>query len=1257
MSARKTVAERLAELVPGVYHARDADDTDRPLQRLLAVLAEPLEELDEAIEQLEDDRFAERAHAEALPLIAELIGARLLDSDPRTNRGVVARSLHWRRRKGTLPTLEEVLAVTSGWSAEVDEAFRSLLLHQDLAHLVPWRGRSAVLWDPIALSDPLTRRAPEAELPRGELPSRTASLARRDDEDVDEALRRLGATDAGRHAASPRTIDLAGWARPEIAVIRTSRFEPLERDEVDLGELHRTSHVDGLRDFVGAWLDPLRRRLPLAWRQPHEDPAQLGGLTDRHEPLPDCGEDPGLRTSDVLLTPTALAADGDAAEEAGAFRLRVDGALAIGDADAEAVGQDIDFEAMGPFAALCFSDHAVPGPEERWRLELLAREATGSSQEVAAEIELARDELGELTIHEAGSLGGGGGLEVAFRLRRLSTPGAHRRLTHGAWLTVELSRPTGSPLSAVAALNDGGDRGVARLARSPGGDVVIDRWWKGETEWTRLVLDLSGLAVGPALTGHRDGPLHSAVAVRGELWLVGPCEDDSGVGAWRVEGILAGSPVITRVDSGNGPGLRLSPALARRGQRIYVHGGEDADGPVSGLWSLPLETSGSPGGAWQRHLVRNRQRRAGGRLLNLGGELVLLGGAETLGVLSTEVLSVDLGETRPSWRSLPSLPLDTTEGLAAQDPDLEGWARPGVLEARRSGDGIEVLAWADRTAPQAFRWDPLERFWRASAPERQDSPNPPAEGEALWLGPQLWILGPPPLPPCQVRAVVGGRGVVAALPALDIVGDDDDDALTFTVDSQGSGHRVFAADEEERGSGRLGAGRDAPTGQRLDARPRLCAPGRLSFSPLRLRQRSLGPWDQPLALEQEAVVALDPRLGRVLLPGVLARGARLHASFRLGRGAGLGPGLAAARLEVHETWLEPDLDEPDVPLHLDDERPLGPLAPSRLVDPARVGVDAGSVASLEAAFDPDEDEQVVGIPGSPRLPPASLILDRGQRLEILSTDPGGAPHLAEEDGVSLLLHAGLGGPADDELPAPELFAADLATAGAVELAWQEGRVDLRWCELASPGRVGLRVLGGGHQSPLVRRTLPEVRVQVRLVGCLVGSVSLPPWAELLAAGCTFDAGDREAVAIEAAGARVRLRHCTVRGRTRAGRLEASSSAFAGKVEVDLRHEGFLRFSVLPEGGRAPHAYRTLRHSLSLASVQPTEPTYLVLDDNNGPAVLAAGEGGRVPGAHGQRTRQLRELHARTADHLPLGLVPWHEDRTAADLTRMRRRTP
>ena len=96
------LARRLASLLPGIYLSRNdavvryesqdagATQLHRPLLPLLEVLAAPLQELERAIVQLEDDHFVERCSLDALAHLAELVGARLVNETRAANRGIVA---------------------------------------------------------------------------------------------------------------------------------------------------------------------------------------------------------------------------------------------------------------------------------------------------------------------------------------------------------------------------------------------------------------------------------------------------------------------------------------------------------------------------------------------------------------------------------------------------------------------------------------------------------------------------------------------------------------------------------------------------------------------------------------------------------------------------------------------------------------------------------------------------------------------------------------------------------------------------------------------------------------------------------------------------------------------------------------------------------------------------------------------------------------------------------------------------------------
>jgi hypothetical protein len=296
--------------------------------------------------------------------------------------------------------------------------------------------------------------------------------------------------------------------------------------------------------------------------------------------------------------------------------------------------------------------------------------------------------------------------------------------------------------------------------------------------------------------------------------------------------------------------------------------------------------------------------------------------------------------------------------------------------------------------------------------------------------------------------------------------------------------------------------------------------------------------------------------------------------------------------------------------------------------------------------------------GSPRLPAQTLAARQAGSVTVWPADTGGTPYVLADDGISLALHEATGGPLDpDDDPGlgPSWSFTGLSTAGALDLAVAAGELTLNWCTLGEPGEVAVRVAGAGHTSPLLRRTLPPSTVRVRLVGCRLGRVQLPPWARLEAERCTVDAGANGEVAIAAAGADVRLTHCTVRGQVHAGRLAASSCVLLGPVTCDRPDRGWIRHSVAAGGGRPPSLYRSQVHRASLESVDPMHPLHLALAPNNPAAVLATGEGGRTPGAHPGLAARLREVTERADDFLPLSLVPHHVDAAAADLSRMGRR--
>jgi len=134
------VTERLYELLPRFVRARDVD-AGEPLRALLAVITEQLDLVQGDIEQLYDNWFIETCQDWAVPYLGDLVGYRLLGGyqEALSARGTataeavarlaarlaprrdVADTVGNRRRKGTLPLLEEAAASVAEWPARAVE--------------------------------------------------------------------------------------------------------------------------------------------------------------------------------------------------------------------------------------------------------------------------------------------------------------------------------------------------------------------------------------------------------------------------------------------------------------------------------------------------------------------------------------------------------------------------------------------------------------------------------------------------------------------------------------------------------------------------------------------------------------------------------------------------------------------------------------------------------------------------------------------------------------------------------------------------------------------------------------------------------------------------------------------------------------------------------------------------------------------------------------------------------------------------------
>lgn len=131
----------LEALLPAALRAQD-ERLGRPLGDLLRLLAGPLAHLDEDLAQLYDDLFIETCAEWVVPYLGDLVAHRpLRGSVPRlaSPRADVARTIAYRRRKGTVGVLEQLARDVSGFPARAIESWQGLSITQHLLNLRPSR--------------------------------------------------------------------------------------------------------------------------------------------------------------------------------------------------------------------------------------------------------------------------------------------------------------------------------------------------------------------------------------------------------------------------------------------------------------------------------------------------------------------------------------------------------------------------------------------------------------------------------------------------------------------------------------------------------------------------------------------------------------------------------------------------------------------------------------------------------------------------------------------------------------------------------------------------------------------------------------------------------------------------------------------------------------------------------------------------------------------------------------------------------------
>lgn len=122
-------AQKLWGLLPSVYRGADATDDagSGPLRELVGRIGAQAAVVRRSIDRLWDDQSIETCDDWLIPYLGDLLAANLVAGlDARAQRLSVAKTVYYRRRKGTLGIVQEVARDTTGWGVRTVEFFRRL---------------------------------------------------------------------------------------------------------------------------------------------------------------------------------------------------------------------------------------------------------------------------------------------------------------------------------------------------------------------------------------------------------------------------------------------------------------------------------------------------------------------------------------------------------------------------------------------------------------------------------------------------------------------------------------------------------------------------------------------------------------------------------------------------------------------------------------------------------------------------------------------------------------------------------------------------------------------------------------------------------------------------------------------------------------------------------------------------------------------------------------------------------------------------
>ena len=120
--------EKLWSWIPEIYRHEDGVALQPDVLRsFIELIGPPAAVARRSTDRLWEDQFGDFADDWALPYIGDLVGTRLVSAlNRRGRRADVVHTIFYRRRKGTLTVLEQLIHDITGWDGAVIEAFRRL---------------------------------------------------------------------------------------------------------------------------------------------------------------------------------------------------------------------------------------------------------------------------------------------------------------------------------------------------------------------------------------------------------------------------------------------------------------------------------------------------------------------------------------------------------------------------------------------------------------------------------------------------------------------------------------------------------------------------------------------------------------------------------------------------------------------------------------------------------------------------------------------------------------------------------------------------------------------------------------------------------------------------------------------------------------------------------------------------------------------------------------------------------------------------